>query len=164
MLTGGVLDARTFVPLRLGSEQVPQDRRAFIESRLDLGDIVREDGIVTLVCLSAFSVDATLVRRLGVREGELVSEYERARDRVIAVAGPSGRDLASCFAQLYRVRRLYDIFEYFGCYAFLRHLLLARAQPLVVDALPKLEAQRFLRYATLYQYELAMHVLDGQPT
>ena len=107
------------------------------------------------MCFDAARVDSNVAERLAVRSRRF------ARDSTSSLIKQHGRISAGWpyTGRVYSVRRLYDVYEYFGLYAEFRHQILADIQGLVMGSLSAEHAQKFMRYATLYQYELAGGVL-----
>ncbi len=155
ILTGGICDVRTAIYNVFGDRYSGMNRADFIAEVRANEDWVRPEGYVTPVCFTPathhrghVSVDAT----------EIAERFDEAVERVAAL-NPSApvTEVADLYRRLYDVRRRYDIYEYFGAYAFMRNLAIYyMSEP--EQAAGSLRDAQYL--ATTYQYEFAAELLE----
>jgi hypothetical protein len=154
LLTAGIQDARTSVYQAFGDEYRGLDRQAFAAAVRVRDDWLRGDGVLPLFAFKAATGSTTRVPGMAGAE-EISSRYRTARERVHRRLLGERRErfdaVCTWYGRLYAARAAYDTYEYFGFYAFARHLMILRTMRLVDRADPE-AAGRFRYAAATYQF------------
>lgn len=154
LLTAGVQDIRTSVYSEFSTVYQGMSRCEFVAAIRTKADWQRSDGLLTLMSYAPAS---------GVRGslGEIPStallkqNFDAAVDEIVGCqVGCHVDELVRLYQRMYELRRLYDIYEYFGAYSFLRNLAIRRTAQAFGSEFDS-EASKFSYLATTYQFECA---------
>lgn len=152
ILTAGIQDVRTFSYNTLSGDYYNQSREDFISNIIKNGDYIRSNGIVPLV---TFKI-ATKKKEFTINELEVFSRYEdtkaRLMDRLDADKRRALNDLLIAYQTLYSLRTVYDVYEYFGFYAFIRHAFILKTYKCIKKYCGNEIAQKFHYLASTYQF------------
>ncbi|MCA1636684.1 MAG: hypothetical protein LC802_24200 [Acidobacteria bacterium] len=154
ILMAGVQDARTSVFNMFGDVYRGLDRRGFAVAVRANADWVRPDGVMPLFAFKAATEAPSGAGRVADSKG-LRKQYEAAVGRVLMNITererPRFAEVCETYQRLYAARAAYDIYEYFGFYAFARHLTIQRATRALEQS--SREAARNFHYsASTYQF------------
>jgi adenine/guanine phosphoribosyltransferase-like PRPP-binding protein len=151
LLTGGIQDARTLVPSALAHLPRARGREGYIRAVVEQNDWAVSPGIVPIVCFEAVRVSkrsADTLKRAGTR---IAADFEDVKSELPETAV----EALEVYGAFYWLRRQYDLYEYFGLYAFLRHRVIALTFEHLATR-SRRAAVGFRRTASLYQYERAL--------
>ena len=154
ILLAGIQDVRTSVYCAFGNLYRGLNRLEFIGRIRDRADWARHDGIMPIFAFKAATEGMPdNVRRLTALE--LRQQYKDSVEFVVSKLNGSCRrrfiDICNVYQRLYAARAAYDIYEYFGFYAFARHLLILRGmRALEGTSIPR--AKLFHYSASTYQF------------
>jgi len=153
LLTAGVQDARILALARWGgSSEASESREGWI-SRVASWPLVDRDGFTPLVMFSTAQQPREVATVLTDRGNQLERQYNAA----MAHLSPSVLEAAHVYRSLYLMRRQYDIYEYFGMYAALRHHVIRETQLLLSAS--GISCREFQELATFYHYAQAANSL-----
>jgi hypothetical protein len=156
-------DARTFVYESFGATMVGVSRADYVKEVTDSGRFVLPNGIMPLFAFEATVKSSSKVT--GLKSGvELESRFRAAVENVLQRTSSENikrfMSLIETYQRLYAARTAYDIYEYFGCYAFLRHFLTLKcAAAMKFEAAEN--AQIFRYAAATYQFGKALEILEN---
>lgn len=154
ILLAGIQDARTSVYGAFGNCYTGLNRLEFIARIRHNADWIRKDGIMPMFAFKAATEGMPdNVRRPS--QPELQEQYEAAVELVASKLKGKLRgsfiDICDVYQRLYAARAAYDIYEYFGFYAFARHLLILRGRR-TLEILSPADAKSFHYFASTYQF------------
>jgi hypothetical protein len=163
ILTTGVQDARTYVYQNLGGIMTGATRVEFVKSLLESNNLILPNGIMPMFAFQAATKPPTSGNGLK-SEQKLTQEFNLVADRVWhrlpSKDAARFASLVDVYKRLYTARAAYDIYEYFGFYAFVRHFLIIKcAATIALNDLPRAEA--FKRTAATYQFGRALEIMNS---
>jgi adenine phosphoribosyltransferase len=145
LLTAGVQDARSLVPTLLAGCASGMTREAWTLRCLQ-SPMLLPCGVAPIVAYEAASRPAALSTHLTELARKLDARYADVKQKL---SGPAAA-AANVYETLYKARQQYDIYEYFGLYAALRHRVI-RATIELLDR-HELTSGQFEHHATFYNY------------
>jgi hypothetical protein len=161
LLTAGIRDVRleVYAAGAFNAGYRGLEHAAFVAAIRQNSDWMRDDGVMPLFAYEAATQSS---RMHAARVNNIEEEYAASLTRVSARLSPSARrrfaDVAATFRSLYAARTAYDVYEYFGLYAFLRHATILKTS----TALAALgaDAAHFQYLASTYRFEEANQSLE----
>jgi len=160
ILLAGVQDARTSVFNIFGNEYRSLDRQAFAVRVRERADWIRSDGVMPLF---AFKAATESGRPHAAAKYDFSKQYEIAVAQILLSQKQRERqrfvDLCNTYQQLYAARAAYDIYEYFGFYAFARHLVIRRAMRELANS-SDARARSFHYSASTYQFAELTQIMN----
>jgi hypothetical protein len=158
LLTAGIQDARTTVYSNSDQAYRGLSRTEFATAIRKRFDWVREDGIMPLFTYKAATGNVSFTRP------ELTAPYAAAVKEILKqVSEDKGQrfvGVLSSYVALYAARAAYDIYEYFGMYAFLRHTLIRKTTTALKTYSEDL-SREFHYAASTYQFNRALQALTN---
>ena len=146
-LTANEQDIRTRVhALQLACTQ--KQAISFITDWIRSGDLIRPDGIVNFFLLR----DDVACDAQSLAHKPLVKSEMRMNSEALKIYG--------LYRMLYKSRILYDSYEYFGRYAFLRHVMILKTLKYLKKTSCK-QINDFRFFASTYQYSKALTLLTN---
>jgi len=163
ILLAGIQDARTSVYGAFGSVYRDLKRHQFVTRIRDNVDWIRQDGIMPMFAFKAATEGMPNSMR-PPNSGELRQKYEAAvnlvASRLSGIKAQRFMDACKVYQRLYAARAAYDIYEYFGFYAFARHLLILRGRR-ILESSSFSEARSFHYFASTYQFSKLEELLNS---
>lgn len=163
ILSGGIQDPRTAVFSRFGDEYRGLSRLDFARELRRKREWVDEDGIMPLLVYKAACTADAPAEDAEQTVSALRLRFTRGVESVSSVLGESERrefqEVISVFTDLYAARAAYDVYQYFGFYAFARHVLILRTMRSLAELSGDL-AEEFHHAASTYQFQRAGQLLD----
>lgn len=162
LLTGGVQDIRTSVYTAFDETYRNLNRQDFVKAIRSKCDWIRPDGMMPILsCKAATSTIETDL--LPPKASELAFRFNAAIISIRAGLPASNHEqfdvVCTSYQRMYAARAAYDVYEYFGFHAFVRHLMILRTTRALEQLDPEL-AREFHYCASIYQYAKLMPILD----
>ncbi len=162
LLTAGIQDPRTFIYQHIGGTMLGVSRANHVSQIIKSEQYILGNGIMPLFAFEA----AIKARRSGTPfkpaeefQSRFNSEIATQLNNLNSSDSEHFLSIISLYKHLYTARAAYDIYEYFGCYAFLRHLLILKCAA-AVGFKETADSQAFIRAAATYQFSKALAILD----
>ncbi|SES96954.1 hypothetical protein [[Clostridium] polysaccharolyticum] len=153
LLTAGMQDVRTSVFADLSGKYEGADRETYIKSVCESGLYIKKDGVIPL-----FAYIAETGKKVDVlKSDEIKEQYESAKETVLKTLNDEKKDkmrkLIEAYELLFADRVTYDIYEYYGFYAFIRHALIRKTKKIIALEKSEEEARAFWYLASTYQFD-----------
>lgn len=159
ILCAGIQDARTEVFANPDIAYLGLERLPFARLVRKRSDWIRSDGVVPLMAFKATTgiADGTANAResLQVRYEDAVKSVSA---RLSSVERGAFVETCELYQDLYAARAAYDIYEYFGFYGFVRHILILRTMNCLSSSSTSAAAD-FHHAASTYQFQKMAKVL-----
>jgi hypothetical protein len=162
LLTAGVQDVRTLLYTEFSGKADGVDRLGYIQRVLADQDWIHPSGIMPMLAYEAASAKQVESGGRG-DSSDLAARFAAAltnlSHRLCAPDRERFQQLVKLYQVLYFNRIAYDIYEYFGFYAFSRQMLILwSSQTMDCQGLTS-KSEEFRRAASLYQFDRVARVL-----
>lgn len=156
LLTAGVEDVRSAI-FSQDDRYIGLSEKSFYNKILMTEDYIRQNGICP--CFTYIAIKNPRLQEKMSREA-----YNLALEDVMeSLDKPEQKrfiQVYDSYCKLYFTRLAYDTYEYFGYYAFLRHYAIFVTYKMLMNSNEE-KANKFRHYASTYQFEQAINVLEG---
>ena len=161
LLPAGIHDVRTDIYMEGSFHAVYRglQRGPFVSTLVAASDWIRDDGVMPLFAYTAATREAPCSRAAV----DLAADYLHTVARIVATLADPARTrfsaVIAAYRSLYAARTAYDIFEYFGFYSFVRHVVILRTVRALTARDPGV-ARDFQYLASTYRFGEARRLLN----